>query len=70
MATTCRRWRCSVAVSTSCRRAPGGGFAALLLAMLLAGLNYANSLALLLTFALGGFAIVGDEPLPPQPARR
>lgn len=37
----------------------GGGFAVLLLAMLVAGLNYANSLALLLTFVLGGFAIVG-----------
>jgi uncharacterized protein (DUF58 family) len=37
----------------------GLGFAVLLLAMLLAGLNYSNSLALLLTFVLGGFAIVG-----------
>lgn len=37
----------------------GSGFAVLLLAMLVAGLNYANSLALLLTFVLGGFAIVG-----------
>jgi uncharacterized protein (DUF58 family) len=37
----------------------GAGFAVLLLAMLLAGLNYANSLALLLTFVLGGFAVVG-----------
>ncbi|MCU0758161.1 MAG: DUF58 domain-containing protein [Steroidobacteraceae bacterium] len=37
----------------------GAGFAVLLLAMLLAGLNYSNSLALLLTFVLGGFAIVG-----------
>ena len=37
----------------------GAGFALLLLAMLLAGLNYANSLALLLTVGLGGFAIVG-----------
>jgi uncharacterized protein (DUF58 family) len=36
----------------------GGTFAALLVAMLLAGLNYGNSLALLLTFALGGFCIV------------
>lgn len=37
----------------------GAAFAVLLLAMLLAGLNYANSLALLLSFVLGGFAIVG-----------
>ncbi|MEO7774304.1 MAG: DUF58 domain-containing protein [Steroidobacteraceae bacterium] len=36
----------------------GAGFAALLLVMLLAGLNYGNSLALFLTFALGGFALV------------
>jgi uncharacterized protein (DUF58 family) len=36
----------------------GLGFAVLLLAMLLAGLNYGNSLALLLTFSLGGFCIV------------
>jgi uncharacterized protein (DUF58 family) len=37
----------------------GLGFAVLLLAMLFAGMNYSNSLALLVTFALGGFAIVG-----------
>ncbi|MCC6172276.1 MAG: DUF58 domain-containing protein [Gammaproteobacteria bacterium] len=37
----------------------GAGFAVLLLAMLIAGLNYANSLALLLAFVLGGFAIIG-----------
>ncbi|MCP5359538.1 MAG: DUF58 domain-containing protein [Sinobacteraceae bacterium] len=37
----------------------GVAFAVLLLAMLLAGLNYANSLALLLSFVLGGFAVVG-----------
>jgi uncharacterized protein (DUF58 family) len=36
----------------------GLGFAALLFAMLLAGLNYGNSLALFLTFLLGGFALV------------
>jgi len=36
----------------------GAGFAALLLFMLLAGLNYANSLALFLTFLLAGVAIV------------
>ncbi len=36
----------------------GIGFTALLFVMLLAGLNYSNSLALLLTFTLGGFAIV------------
>ena len=36
----------------------GVSFAALLLVMLLAGLNYSNSLALLLTFMLGGFALV------------
>ena len=36
----------------------GLAFAALLFLMLLAGLNYANSLALLLTFLLGGFALV------------
>lgn len=36
----------------------GMAFAALLLAMTLAGLNYNNSLALLLTFTLGGFATV------------
>lgn len=34
------------------------GFAALVLTMLAAGLNYANSLALLLTFLLAGFALV------------
>jgi uncharacterized protein (DUF58 family) len=37
----------------------GLGFSLLLLAMLFAGMNYSNSLALLFTFALGGFAIVG-----------
>ncbi len=37
----------------------GLGFAVLLLAMLFAGMNYANSLALLMTFSLGGFALVG-----------
>jgi uncharacterized protein (DUF58 family) len=37
----------------------GLGFAVLLFAMLLAGMNYGNSLALLVTFVLGGFAIVG-----------
>jgi uncharacterized protein (DUF58 family) len=36
----------------------GVTFAALLFLMLLAGLNYANSLALLLTFVLGGFVLV------------
>lgn len=36
----------------------GAGFAALLLMMLLAGLNYGNSLALFLTFLLGGFVVV------------
>jgi uncharacterized protein (DUF58 family) len=36
----------------------GAGFGALLFLMLLAGLNYANALALFLTFLLGGFAIV------------
>ena len=36
----------------------GMGFAALVLIMLAAGLNYANSLALLLTFLLVGFALV------------
>ena len=36
----------------------GLGFAVLLLFMLIAGLNYANSLALFLTFLLGGFAMV------------
>jgi uncharacterized protein (DUF58 family) len=36
----------------------GMGFAALVLTMLAAGLNYGNSLALLLTFLLVGFALV------------
>jgi uncharacterized protein (DUF58 family) len=36
----------------------GLGFGALVLTMLAAGLNYANSLALLLTFLLAGFALV------------
>src|SRR6516225_5747022 len=36
----------------------GLAFGALLLLMLLAGLNYANSLALSLTFLLTGFALV------------
>jgi uncharacterized protein (DUF58 family) len=36
----------------------GVAFSALLLVMLIAGLNYSNSLALLLTFMLGGFAVV------------
>jgi uncharacterized protein (DUF58 family) len=36
----------------------GVTFAALLFLMLLAGLNYANSLALFLTFVLGGFVLV------------
>jgi len=37
----------------------GFAFAALLLVMLLAGLNYANSIALLFTFLLAGFALIG-----------
>jgi uncharacterized protein (DUF58 family) len=36
----------------------GVAYSALLLVMLVAGLNYSNSLALLLTFMLGGFAVV------------
>lgn len=36
----------------------GAGFALLLAGMLLAGLNYANSLALFITFLLGGLALV------------
>jgi uncharacterized protein (DUF58 family) len=36
----------------------GVGFAALLFMMLLAGLNYANSLALFFTFLLAGFALI------------
>jgi uncharacterized protein (DUF58 family) len=36
----------------------GFAFAALLFVMLLAGLNYANSIALLITFLLSGFALV------------
>jgi uncharacterized protein (DUF58 family) len=36
----------------------GLGFGALLACMLIAGLNYSNSLALLLTFLLAGFALV------------
>ena len=36
----------------------GLGFLVLLLFMLIAGLNYANSLALFLTFLLGGFVMV------------
>jgi uncharacterized protein (DUF58 family) len=39
----------------------GAAFAALLFLMLLAGLNYSNSLALLLTFLLSGFALVGMQ---------
>ncbi len=38
---------------------PGIAFGALLLLMLIAGLNYANSLALLSTFLLTGLALVG-----------
>ncbi len=38
--------------------AAGGLFAVLLFVMLLAGLNYANGLALFLTFTLGGLALV------------
>jgi len=37
----------------------GWGFALLLLCMFIAGLNYGNSIALFLTFWLGGFALVG-----------
>lgn len=37
----------------------GLGFAVLWLGMVLAGLNYANSVALLAAFSLGGFALVG-----------
>jgi uncharacterized protein (DUF58 family) len=37
----------------------GLGFALLLLVMLVAGLNYTNSLALLLTFVLAGYVLVG-----------
>jgi len=36
----------------------GSGFAVLLLCMLIAGLNYANGVALFLTFLLGGFMLV------------
>lgn len=36
----------------------GVGFAALVLVMMIAGLNYSNSLALLLTFLLAGFGLV------------
>lgn len=36
----------------------GLGFAAMLLVMLIAGINYANSLALFLTFLLAGFGLV------------
>ena len=36
-------------------------FGALLFLMLLAGLNYGNSLALFLTFLLAGFALVGMQ---------
>lgn len=36
----------------------GAGFAGMLLAMLAAGLNYANSLALMLSFVLAGFLVV------------
>src|SRR5882762_3029836 len=39
--------------------APGLGFALLLFVMLIAGLNYTNSLALLLTFMLAAFVLVG-----------
>src|SRR5579863_6880790 len=39
----------------------GVAFAALLFVMLLAGLNYANSLALFLTFLLSAFALVGMQ---------
>jgi uncharacterized protein (DUF58 family) len=37
---------------------PGVAFAALLFVMLLAGLNYSNSIALLFTFLLAGFAMI------------
>src|SRR4029079_2177516 len=37
----------------------GYGAAVLLFVMLVAGLNYTNSLALLLTFLLAGFVLVG-----------
>ncbi len=37
----------------------GWGFALLLFCMFIAGLNYGNSIALFLTFWLGGFALVG-----------
>src|SRR4051812_42155337 len=36
----------------------GLAFAALLLLMLLAGLNYGNSIALLITFLLAGFGLI------------
>src|SRR5205807_1100494 len=39
----------------------GVGFAALLFLMLIAGLNYGNSLALFLTFLLGAFALVAMQ---------
>ena len=39
----------------------GLGFAVLLALMLAAGLNYANSLALFLTFLMGGFALVAMQ---------
>ena len=39
----------------------GLGFGALLALMLAAGLNYANSLALFLTFLMGGFALVAMQ---------
>src|SRR5437016_10680983 len=39
----------------------GVAFAALLFLMLIAGLNYGNSLALFLTFLLGAFALEREE---------
>src|SRR5438105_357751 len=47
----------------------GVGFAALLFLMLIAGLNYGNSLALFLTFLLGAFALVAMQQCHRAPLR-
>ena len=48
----------------------GVGFGMLLLLMLIAGLNYANSIALFLTFLLTGFTLVTHASVPSQSAGR
>ena len=57
-ATTACRSRCVTRRIYILPTRAGSAFAALMLVMLLAGLNYANSVAMLITFLLAGFGLI------------